>query len=163
LGREEFFIVGKGIIKKIHFPGMKGIIALGVIIAALVGVLFAGNLFNDDIKVDYFILTEGEIPQEITTQVIPEYRGLERALACKVDDKIYVVVSRGEKPTSGFEVFIDRMWLEDKDNGKNLVVLAIFRDPEPGASLAQVLTYPLKVAETNLSRLPDQIELRVQY
>ena len=150
-------------IKKIHFPRKKGLISIGIIIIVLLAAFFVVNKVKGDETVDFITLMDTEIPQEITSQVIPEYRSLERALACKVDDKVYVMVSRGEKPTSGFDVGIDRMILEDRNGMTNLIVYAVFRDPEPGVALSQVLTYPLRIAETSLSGLPDQIELRVQY
>ena len=37
------------------------------------------------------------------------------------------------------------------------------KDATLDEALAQVLTYPLKVAETKLTQLPDEIELRIQY
>lgn len=40
--------------------------------------------------------------------MIPEYRELERALGCLIDGKVYVIVTRGEKPTAGYEVSIDQ-------------------------------------------------------
>jgi hypothetical protein len=88
---------------------------------------------------------------------------LERALACVVDDKIYVIASRGEKPTSGYEIAIDKMSVSEEDGVKTLKIYTVFKDPQPGTALTQVLTYPLQVAETDLAYLPDQIELKVQY
>jgi hypothetical protein len=155
--------VSKRLIEKIHFPRKKGLISIGIIIIVLLAAFFVVNMVKGDETVDFITLMDTEIPQEITAQVIPEYRSMERALACKVDDKVYVMVSRGEKPTSGFDVDIDRMVLEDRNGNSNLIVYAIFRDPEPGMALSQVLTYPLRIAETSLTELPDQIELRVQY
>ena len=109
------------------------------------------------------MLYEQNYPQEITSEVIPEYRSLERALACVVDKKVYVIVTRGEKPASGYKVDIDKMKLEEGDGKSVLVVYATFRDPAKNDSMSEVLTYPIKVAETQLKKLPDEIELRVQY
>jgi len=164
LGRREFIVVsGKGILEKIHMPGKKGLFIMGLIIIVLLTAFFLVEMVKGDETVQFEILPDADIPQEITSQVIPEYRNLERALACKVNDKVYVMVSRGEKPTSGFDLEVSRIVLEDKNGSYNLVVYAIFKDPEPGTALAQILTYPLKIAETTLTQLPDQIELRVQY
>lgn len=150
--------------KKRKKPSRKGILAIVVILAVVaVAAVFAANLLKGDKAVEFKVLSENQIPQDISSQVIPEYRTLERALACVVEDKVYVVVTRGEKPTSGFEVDIDKMKLEEQDGKTNLVVYADFKDPEKGNALAQVLTYPLKVAETGLTELPDEIELRIQY
>jgi len=155
--------VRKRILEKINFPGRKAFISIGIVIIVLLAAFFVVNLIEGDETVEFRVLMDSEIPQEITSQVIPEYRNLERALACKVGDRVYVMVSRGEKPTSGFDVDIDRMVLEDRNGNRNLVVFAIFRDPQPGVALSQVLTYPLRIAETSLTELPDQIELRVQF
>lgn len=150
--------------KKIRKPGKKGLIAAVIlVVAALAAALIAANMLKGDKKVEFKTLNENKIPQDISGQVIPEYRTLERALACVVEDKVYVIVTRGEKPTSGFSVDIDRMVLEEKEGKSNLVVYADFEDPEKGKALAQVITYPVKVAKTNLTKLPDEIELRIQY
>ena len=129
--------------------------------AVMVGALcvFTGN----DRTVSFQVLEEKAIPQQISSQVIPEYRTLERALACVVDGKVYVIATRGEKPTSGYEISIETMTLEETDGKTNLVVGTIFKDPQPGTSLTQAVTYPLQTAETDLTELPDSIELKVQY
>lgn len=98
---------GVFVLKKVR----KDLIALGAAIVLLAGLLVAIGINSGEAKVDFIPLEEAKIPQTIITDVIPEYRELERALACKVDDKIYVLVTRGEKPTTGFEVAIDRMSL----------------------------------------------------
>ena len=95
--------------------------------------------------------------------MIPEYKTLERALACAVGDDIYVIVTRGEKPTSGFRVDIDSIYTEEKDGKENLVVTADFRDPDKKTAISQIITYPVQVVKTDLKRLPDTIELRIQY
>lgn len=150
--------------KKLRKPGKKSMIIIAAVLVVLIAAgLIAVNLLKGDKAVEFKTLSENQIPQDISSQVIPEYRSLERALACVVNDKIYVVVTRGEKPTSGFEVDIDKMALEEKDGKTNLIVYADFKDPEKQKALAQVLTYPVKVAETDLKKLPDEIELRIQY
>ena len=110
--------------------------------------------------VEFTRLEEEAIPREITAEVIPDYRELERALGCLVDGKVYVVVTRGEKPTAGYDIQIEKMKLEKTEQGKNLVVTALFTDPPAGETVAQVITYPYQVAETDLTELPDTIELR---
>lgn len=150
--------------RRFRKPGKKGLILAAVlVIAVLAAGLVAANMIKGDKKVEFKTLNENKIPQDISSQVIPEYRTLERALACVVEDKVYIVVTRGEKPTSGFGIDIDRIVLENKEGKSNLVVYADFKDPEKGKALAQVITYPVKVARTNLTKLPDEIELRIQY
>ncbi len=147
--------------KSIKKPGKKFFVGIIIINIAVVVALcvFSGRGQN----VEFTVLSEKEYPQEITSEVIPEYRSLERALACIVDEKVYVVVTRGEKPASGYKADINKMKLEETDGKKVLIVYAAFRDPAKNDSMSQVLTYPVKVAETGLKTLPDEIELRVQY
>ena len=157
-------IVSKsGVIKKMRKPNKRMIMIMAIIIVAIAAIVAGMYIFEGDDEVNYKILGESDVPQQIANQVIPEYRALERALACVVDDKIYVIASRGEKPTSGYEINIDKMTVSEEDGVKTLQVYAVFKDPQPGTALTQVLTYPLQVAETELTYLPDQIELKVQY
>ena len=143
-------------------PGMKWIVIAAVMTA--LSIVAAGVLFTGGGKaVEFKVISEKEYPQDIASEVIPEYRSLERALACVVDEKVYVVVTRGEKPASGYKVDIEKMKLEEGEGKSVLVVYASFRDPAKNDSMSQVLTYPVKVAETQLKKLPDEIELRVQY
>ena len=131
------------------------------------GYMLAGSGMLDQMRggrqVEFTVLEEAEIPQAVLTEVIPEYRDLERALGCVVDGKVYVLVTRGEKPTAGFEIAIDKMKLEKSEHGQNLVVTALFTDPPAGEAVAQVITYPYQVALTDLTELPDTIELRTVF
>ena len=96
--------------------------------------------------------------------MIPEYRELERALGCLVDGKVYVVVTRGEKPTAGYDLAIEQLRLQKtEDGGSNMVVTALFKEPAEGETVSRIITYPYVVAETELTGLPDTIELVARY
>ena len=114
-------------------------------------------------NVEFDSVAKDKIPKSIETEVIPEYRELERALGCLVDGKVYVLVTRGEKPTSGYKVSIDKMTIETKEGKTNLKVEALFTEPEKGIAVSQVTTYPYAVAKTKLTVLPDSIELIAKY
>ena len=152
-----------GKIKNVRMPAGKGMAVIIVLVIIAVSVFAAVMVMDRQGNVGFTVLSEKDIPQEISSEVIPEYRSLERALACMVNGKVYVVVTRGEKPASGYKVDISRMKIEEKDGRSLLVVYADFCDPDRKESISQVLNYPLKVAETELKKLPDDIELRVQY
>ena len=114
-------------------------------------------------NVEFQQLEEDQIPQAIIKDVIPEYRELERALGCMVDGRVYVVVTRGEKPTAGYDLAIEEMKLEKTENGKNLVVRVLFTEPPEGEAVSQVITWPCRVAVTELTELPETIELRTVF
>ena len=135
-----------------------GAVALAVVLGG--GLAFWGGSGTD---VGFTVLSEDQYPGQIVSQVIPQYRKLERALACVVDDKIYVVAPRGEKASDGYEIAIDKMTLTEQDDSSTLEVYVKFTDPAPEAAVGQAVTYPLQVAVTELEKLPEQISLKVQY
>lgn len=147
--------------------GLKGkrkllLIPAVVLVAAIVLVIGMRSMSGEE-AVGFEVVDENRIPMEITNDVIPEYKTLERALACRSDDDIYVMVTRGEKPTSGFGVSVDKMSLEEKDGKTNLIVYALFEDPDKETPISQIITYPMSIVKTDLTALPDTIELRIQY
>ena len=150
--------------KKTRPKGIKtaAFLIFALFISALIIYLSIGRGESEQ-SVQFKTLEEKKIPADITADVIPEYKSLERALACKIDDDIYVIVTRGEKPTSGFGVMIDKMVLEEKEEKTNLIVYAAFDDPQQETAISQIITYPVSVVKTDLKRLPDSIELRIQY
>lgn len=157
-GSEKFF----------HRPSRKTIISgaavllLGALTYLAVTAGFPQQLFSGK-NISFTQLTKEEIPQTIEKDVIPEYRDLERALGCLVDGKVYVVVTRGEKPTAGYDLSIEKITLEKTEDGSNLTVTALFREPAEGETVSRIITYPYIVAETELTGLPDTIELNVRY
>lgn len=145
--------------------GNKRIFMVGAILL-LVGIcaaLICLKLVGGEETVKFEEVKESQLPKDITANIIPEYRTLERALACMVDDDVYVIVTRGEKPTSGYQVSVDRIALEEKKGKSNLIVYADFKDPEKKTAISQIITYPVQVVKTDLNKLPDTIELRIQY
>jgi hypothetical protein len=142
----------------------KIIIAGGILMLAAAFAIFAClKLQSGEEMVRFESVKEKQVPQDLSSNIIPEYRTLERALACIVDDDVYVIVTRGEKPSSGFGVTVDRMMVEEKDGKKNLIVYALFEDPDKKTAISQILTYPTAIVKTELKTLPDTIELRIQY
>lgn len=145
----------------------KEIIAIIIAAAVLIGLVFAFGLKSGETKVKFEKVSEKIMPREIEAEVLPEYRDLERALACKVGDDVFIIVTRGEKPTAGYEVEIDKLVLESKSDGgknkSNLIVFATFADPADSENMAQVITYPAAVAKADLTGLPDTIELRAEF
>lgn len=152
---------------KKRIPKKAIIIVAAALAAAAIVLLLLGQGLLDGITggkpVKFNQLDKEKIPQTIEKDVIPEYRELERALGCFVDGKVYVVVTRGEKPTAGYDLQIEKMKLEKADGKTNLVVTALFKEPPEGKAVAQVETYPYKVAETELTKLPQTIELMTKF
>lgn len=135
--------------KKVKF-NIKGVI-YGVILMALIigGFIVIPNMFMEQSKpVDYTILQREAIPEKIL-DMMDKYVNEERALAVKLNNKIYVVVTRGNDKNHGIEM--DKIDIVKQDDKNIMRVKVVYRDKEK--------SYPYIVVETNLNELPDSIEL----
>ena len=135
--------------KKVNF-NIKGVI-YGVIIMALIigGFIVIPNIFMEQSKpVDYTILQREAIPEKIL-EMMDKYVNEERALAVKLNNKIYVVVTRGDDKNHGIEM--DKIDVVKQDDKNIMRVKVVYKDKEK--------SYPYIVVETNLNELPDSIEL----
>ena len=134
---------------KINF-NIKGVI-YGVIIMALIigGFIVIPSIFMEQSKpTDYTILQREAIPEKIL-DMMDKYVNEERALAVKLNDKIYVVVTRGNDKNHGIEM--DKIDVVNKDNKNIMRVKIVYKEKEK--------SYPYIVVETNLNELPDSIVL----
>lgn len=85
----------------------------------VIGILLAIGLILSAIFIFKIIKNEGEgevkfqnvevdkAPEKIQ-ELIPRYLSEERALACNIDGKIYIIVTRGEKGTAGYSAGLDK-------------------------------------------------------
>ncbi|MGL5693786.1 MAG: hypothetical protein ACRCXA_06900 [Peptostreptococcaceae bacterium] len=129
---------------------MKGVI-IGVILVFFVvgGFLVLPKMFMEDSSpVDYTMLQRDAIPEKILN-IMDKYTNEERALAVKLDNKIYVIVTRAQDKDKGIQI---NKITSVNEEGKNIMQVDItYKDKEE--------SYPFIVAETNLKELPDRIEL----
>lgn len=133
-----------------------------IIVVATALVKFVPKLlFEGDNEVSYMVLEQEQIPEKIN-EILPKYKMLERALAAKVDNEIYVIVTRGEKLTAGYDVDIEKLEIVKEDDETRLVVHAIFKDPNPDDIVTQSMTHPYVVAKTELEELPTKIDLEIK-
>ncbi|EOC99544.1 protease complex subunit PrcB family protein [Caldisalinibacter kiritimatiensis] len=143
---------------------MKKIWVLIVIAVIVLGIIFIPKLlFNEgDKTVNFTEVSKNQIPSKLQ-EVLPSYKTEERALACKVKDEIYIIVTRGEKRTEGYSVAVEKIEKLEKDNETHLIVYAVYEDPKPDEIVAQVITYPYTVVKTDLKELPDKVKLKTRY
>ena len=113
------------------------------------GFIIIPNIFMEQSKpVDYTILQREAIPEKIL-DMMDKYVSQERALAVKLNNKIYVVVTRGDDKNHGIEM--DKIDILRRDDKNVMRVKVLYKDKEK--------SYPYIVVETNLNDLPDSIEL----
>ncbi|RDY23555.1 hypothetical protein CHF27_007215 [Romboutsia maritimum] len=129
---------------------MKGVIYGMLFLALLIGgFIFIPNMFMDQSKpVDYTMVQREAIPEKIL-DIMDKYTDQERALAVKLDGKIYVVVTRGKDNDKGIE--IEKIRTINEEDKIVMKVKAVYKDKKE--------SYPYVVVETNLKELPHRIEL----
>lgn len=143
---------------------MKRIVSIAAIIVFIAAILFFFRYFRGKgvQNVSFDNINPENVPRQIT-EVLPNYRMKEKALVCRINDEIFVVVTRGEKNTAGYEVNINKITLNDADGEKVMTVYAGYKDPKPGEVTAQILTYPFAVVKTDLKELPQKVVLEREY
>ncbi|MBC6695407.1 hypothetical protein H9L25_01250 [Terrisporobacter mayombei] len=128
---------------------IKGVI-YGVILTLFIvlGFVFIPKLFlNTSKPVDFTMVQRESIPDKIL-DIMDKYEDEERALAVRLDDKIYIIVTRGEE-NKGID--IDKITIDNVDEKTVMTVNITYKKKEE--------SNPFIVAETNLTSLPDKIQL----
>ena len=128
---------------------IKGVI-YGVILTLFIvlGFVFIPKLFlNTSKPVDFTTVQREHIPDKIL-DIMDKYEDEERALAVRLDDKIYIIVTRGEE-NKGID--IDKITIDNVDEKTVMTVNITYKKKEE--------SNPFIVAETNLTSLPDKIQL----
>lgn len=128
---------------------IKGVI-YGVILTLFIvlGFVFIPKLFlNTSKPVDFTMVQRESIPDKIL-DIMDKYEDEERALAVRLDDKIYIIVTRGEE-NKGID--IDKITIDNVDEKTVMTVNITYKDKNK--------SYPFIVAETNLDSLPDKVQL----
>lgn len=142
----------------------KRYIIIGIVIILLLAVIIAPKILNKgDDEVRFKVLESSEIPEKIK-EILPKYLSDEKALTCRLNDEIYVVVTRGEKKTGGYGVEVDKIIKEENDDEDfELTVVAKYMDPEPDEIVTQGFDYPFIIVKTDLDIMPRGINLEVEY
>lgn len=145
---------------KINWKLFITVILIVVVVVSLINFI-SKKVFKGDKEVGYMVLDKEQIPEKIY-EILPKYKMLERALAAKVDDEIYVIVTRGEKLTAGYEIDIEELEIVKEEEEIRLIVYAVFKDPKPDDIVTQSMTHPYAVAKTELKELPAKIDLEIR-
>lgn len=142
----------------------KKILICAIIVIVILGIIFIPKILKNEgeSEVKFKTLDLSEAPKKVQ-ELVPKYLYEERALACKVDNEIYIIVTRGEKRTEGYSVSLDKIIKVKNENNFDIVAHAKYKDPKPNEMVGQRITYPIVVAKAELDKLPDKIKLEVEY
>ena len=138
---------------KVKFNIKNMIYGIILILFVLAGFIILPKIFGEDIKaVDYVLVQRDSIPDKIL-DIMDDYIDQERALTMIIDDKVYVIVTRGQNSDYGIDV--DKISIENKEGKQIMNVKVVYKEKENA--------YPFVVLETNMQALPDKVELDKEY
>ena len=133
--------------KKFNIKGV--IYGIVVLVMLIGGFIFIPDIFKENSKpVDYTMVQREAMPDKILG-MMDKYIDEERALAVKLDGKVYVIVTRGNSNEHGIEM--DKIVIAKEEDKNIMRVRATYKEKEK--------SYPYIVVETNLKDLPHKIEL----
>ncbi|HHV45391.1 MAG TPA: protease complex subunit PrcB family protein [Tissierellia bacterium] len=142
----------------------KHYVVIGILVVIMLGIIITTKIVNKgDAEVKFKVLESSEIPEKIK-EILPKYLSEEKALTCRLNDEIYVVVTRGEKRTGGYSVEVDSIIKEERGEGEfDITVIAKYSDPDEDDIVTQGFDYPFTIVKTNLDEMPKSINLQVKY
>jgi hypothetical protein len=143
---------------------MRRYLIFGLALILIMGTLIAPRILRGkEGTIKFKEIQEEDIPEKIV-EMLPKYIMEERALTCKYRDEIYVIVTRGEKKSHGFEVDIEKIVEERHSKDEyDIIVHAKFKDPNPDEVLPQEYDYPFTIVKTNLKSMLKQVHLEIEY
>lgn len=143
---------------------MKRYIIFGLIFLVIIGSVLAPKILKQgDQEVKYKIVLKKDIPPKIK-EMLPTYIMEERALSCKYEEDVYIVVTRGEKKSRGYGVEIEKIIEENHTGDKfDIRVFVKFKDPNPNEVLPQEYSYPYIIVRTKLKNIPERIYMETRY
>ncbi|MFP4199910.1 MAG: GerMN domain-containing protein [Clostridia bacterium] len=96
-------------------------------------------------------------PEDIPEEVKEWTDSMEEAVRdwMVVDDTVYVAVTRGEVPNSGYGVVIENMTYSKDEEGFEITVSASYTAPDESRDYSEETSYPVALASFSLNDLPE--------
>lgn len=86
----------------------------------------------------------------------------ESATLAEADDGVYVLITRGEQPTGGYEAKVEKVTQSVSDQKGFATVRLMYTDPKPGQVVSQGVTYPLALVKLDSGKKPDEMTFIIQ-
>ncbi|MFV9509757.1 protease complex subunit PrcB family protein [Tepidibacillus sp. LV47] len=91
---------------------------------------------------NYKVIQEVDAPIQVKDW-IKANRSIENHIVIETNKKIYLVLTRGEKRTSGYEITIKSIDVKEKE----IHIIFQYKDPNPDQLLMQIITHPMLILE----------------
>lgn len=129
-------------IMSVNFILVVALLLIGCGTDPIKGIENAGKIEN----IPFERVTIDETPDDVRATI--QYKNREKATyVLPSDDNYFIIVSRGEQPTSGYEVEI----LTIEDWGDSIHVFYKFKDPADDELVSPVITFPLDIVKIKRS------------
>ncbi|WP_167957124.1 protease complex subunit PrcB family protein [Anaerosporobacter faecicola] len=128
---------------------------LGLVLCILLTTLLAGcKSEKADIKkikdLEFTVVEYASVPEELM-QMIEEKKAEPFKMTFKSDDSLYIIVGYGAKPTGGYSIAVNELYL----TSNAIYIDTDLMGPEKGESVTQAITYPYIVVK--LEKLAERV------
>lgn len=111
--------------------------------------------------ISFSIIDPAGAPGKIV-DLVNRLKTSESATLAEADGSTYVLVTRGEQPTGGFDTKIEKVTQSVSDGKGSATVRVLFTDPKPGQAVSQGITYPLALVKLDTGKKPDEVTFIIQ-
>jgi len=112
--------------------------------------------------INFSIIDPARAPGKIG-DLVNKLKTSESASLAEEDGGTYVLFTRGEKRTVGFDVKIEKITQAVGAGDKTTAtVRVLFTDPKPGQVVTQSVSYPLVLAKLDTGKKPDEVTFIIQ-
>lgn len=111
--------------------------------------------------INFSIIDPAGAPGKIV-DLVNRLKTSESATLAEADGGTYVLVTRGEQPTGGFDVKIEKVTQSVSDRKGFATVRVFFTEPKPGQAVSQGITYPLALVKLDTGKKPDEVTFIIQ-
>lgn len=112
--------------------------------------------------INFSIIDPAGAPGKIG-DLVNKLKTSESASLAEEDGGTYVLVTRGQQRTGGYDVKLEKVTQSvGAGNKTTATVRVIYTDPKPGQGVIQSITYPLVLAKLDTGKKPDEITFIIQ-
>lgn len=114
------------------------VIILVVILAAALSGCGVDNIDREKVRdLEYQVVTEEDIPEEIFEKLLKEYENFGRS-AYICSDMLYIVVCYGAQPTEGYTIDVDTLY----ESSNAIIVETTLKGPSRQEKVEEKISYP---------------------
>lgn len=111
--------------------------------------------------INFSIIDPAGAPGKIV-DLVNRLKTSESTTLAEADGGTYVLITRGEQSTGGFDAKIEKVTQSVSDQKGYATVRVLFTDPKSGQVVSQGVTYPLALVKLDTGKKPDEVTFIIQ-